>query len=731
MKQRFSILDLRTTVNELSSRLTGTFIQNFYSTQQRFMYIKFSNKDTLLIEPGFRLHLTQSPDSEISHFCKKLREKCRHARIHKIYQYGFDRIVIIDLQRVKILVEFFSAGNILILDENDMILDLLRPVEELGIIKNTKYVFNPIKAELTFELFKSTEDLSTVLPFEKEYIEILLKRLEEEFSDSLENLKQEKYRESIDLFFKDFDFGLNLLGWFGEVTFTKGKPNQIFPYKTVTKALDTSQLDKDNISDKKYKNDISNDIKNLSINNNNDIKPDDNDIKQDDNDIKPGDNDIKNNNDLKSSNNNINNNNLKIIIRNKEEIDDLISKNKGITAIHFQSFNEAAEFYFSDSQKKKKIKEDKGTRIRKAQERYIEELKTQADEFKDTTEVIEENKEMIQEILSIFKKVYSTKMEWSAFEAFWEEEKRRGNEVAKAIVSYDLENKKCIILLEEHYVELDLSVNLSKNIERLFLKRKKAIDKKEKTEEALENIVQRLAPKREIVPAQKREIYWFEKFHFFISTENELVIGGRNAQENEMIVKKYLESTDLYFHSEAHGASSIACKGRAENTIEEASYMALCMSKCWDDGVIKPVFYVDSDQVSKSAPSGEYLSKGSFMIRGKKNIKNPYRLEYGVGLIFKLEDSKSLIDFSKNPDSDSKIVHGMPMAAPWIAIKDFKYKVRICPGGEKKSQICQDIKKLFEKQSEGSGEEKLVKAIGIDEYMRVVPGKSKIAKIIK
>ena len=32
----------------------------------------------------------------------------------------------------------------------------------------------------------------------------------------------------------------------------------------------------------------------------------------------------------------------------------------------------------------------------------------------------------------------------------------------------------------------------------------------------------------------------FEKFYWFISSENYLVIGGRDQQQNELIVKKYL-----------------------------------------------------------------------------------------------------------------------------------------------------------------------------------------------
>ena len=43
-------------------------------------------------------------------------------------------------------------------------------------------------------------------------------------------------------------------------------------------------------------------------------------------------------------------------------------------------------------------------------------------------------------------------------------------------------------------------------------------------------------------------------------------------------------------------------------------------------------------QVSKTAPSGEYLTAGSFMIRGKKNFLLPSQLVLGFGFLFKLED---------------------------------------------------------------------------------------------
>lgn len=44
--------------------------------------------------------------------------------------------------------------------------------------------------------------------------------------------------------------------------------------------------------------------------------------------------------------------------------------------------------------------------------------------------------------------------------------------------------------------------------------------------------------------------------------------------------------------------------------------MAICHSAAWDAKVVTSAWWVNHDQVSKTAPSGEYLTTGSFMIRG-------------------------------------------------------------------------------------------------------------------
>ena len=42
------------------------------------------------------------------------------------------------------------------------------------------------------------------------------------------------------------------------------------------------------------------------------------------------------------------------------------------------------------------------------------------------------------------------------------------------------------------------------------------------------------------VVQQVRKPYWFERFNWFVSSENYLVLSGRDAQQNELLVKRYL-----------------------------------------------------------------------------------------------------------------------------------------------------------------------------------------------
>lgn len=169
---------------------------------------------------------------------------------------------------------------------------------------------------------------------------------------------------------------------------------------------------------------------------------------------------------------------------------------------------------------------------------------------------------------------------------------------------------------------------------------KKALKSAEKkTMESLKDI--------EIVKqiSKARKTLWFEKFIWFISSENYLVIAGRDAQQNELIVKKHLRQGDVYVHADIHGASSCVIKNQNPEepispvTLLEVGHAAVCYSAAWDAKVVTSAWWVHSNQVSKTAPSGEYLTTGSFMIRGKKNYLPPSHLIMGVGFLFRLDET--------------------------------------------------------------------------------------------
>uniref|UniRef100_A0A5K3F203 NFACT-C domain-containing protein n=1 Tax=Mesocestoides corti TaxID=53468 RepID=A0A5K3F203_MESCO len=181
---------------------------------------------------------------------------------------------------------------------------------------------------------------------------------------------------------------------------------------------------------------------------------------------------------------------------------------------------------------------------------------------------------------------------------------------------------------------------------------KVASKKAEKTRKEVRNVQK---------PTKTRKPFWFEKFHWFISSENYLVLAGRDAAQNENLVKRHFRQHDIYVHADVHGASSVIVKARRlqpseqpppgasgnedsalpqppMKTLIEAGHMAVALSNAWSAKVITNAWWVRYEQVSKTAPTGEYLPTGSFVIRGRKHMLPQCHLAYGIAILFKLGD---------------------------------------------------------------------------------------------
>ena len=65
----------------------------------------------------------------------------------------------------------------------------------------------------------------------------------------------------------------------------------------------------------------------------------------------------------------------------------------------------------------------------------------------------------------------------------------------------------------------------------------------------------------------------------------------------------------------------------------------MCLSSAWAAHAAAAAWWVPAHAVSKTAPSGEYLGTGSFMVRGKKAFLPPAKLELGLVLLFKVDEA--------------------------------------------------------------------------------------------
>ena len=130
---------------------------------------------------------------------------------------------------------------------------------------------------------------------------------------------------------------------------------------------------------------------------------------------------------------------------------------------------------------------------------------------------------------------------------------------------------------------------------------------------------------------------WYQKYHWWYTKNNFLVVGGKNATDNEKLVKTYLNENDLYFHSEDPGSGSFIMftENRVPefSDIDETAEGVLALSNQWNSSYSSgEIFYVKGTQVSKTPPSGEYISKGSFMIYGKKEFVKVTGCTLGYGI---------------------------------------------------------------------------------------------------
>lgn len=120
-------------------------------------------------------------------------------------------------------------------------------------------------------------------------------------------------------------------------------------------------------------------------------------------------------------------------------------------------------------------------------------------------------------------------------------------------------------------------------------------------------------PKPTFLRAMSKE--WYEKFRWMYSSDGFLIIGGKDASQNEILVKKHLEPTDIFAHADLPGGSVVVVKSGGkeipDRTKAEAAAFAVAFSRAWKAGIgVADGYWVRPDQVTKAPPQGSTLARG-------------------------------------------------------------------------------------------------------------------------
>ena len=422
---------------------------------------------------------------------------------------------------------------------------------------------------------------------------------------------------------------------------------------------------------------------------------------------------------------------------------------KGYASVGFESFNGAIDEYFyrletEEDDEPRDTGSDrpdfeseiaKYERIIEQQEGAIDKFEQQAEREQQRAESLYGNYDLIDEICSTVRTARKEGVPWAEIEETFAAGAEREIPAAEVVDGIDEAEGTVLIDLGDGEIELDPSVGVEKNANRLYTEAKRIRDKKEgaqaaieDTREDLEDVKRRREEweaddddedggeetereyiKMSSVPVRRDE-KWYERFRWFRTSDGFLVLGGRNADQNEELVKKYLDPSDRFFHAQAHGAPVTILKATEpdepardvdipDQSKREAAQFAVSYSSVWKDGKFAgDVYEVDADQVSKTPESGEYIEKGSFVIRGDREYYRDVAAGVAVGI---------------KCEPDTRVIGGPPSAIEPVA----ETSVRLEPGEYAQNDIAKRLYRVFrERFTDTSFVRKVASADRIQEF---------------
>ncbi|KKY33199.1 hypothetical protein UCDDA912_g06798 [Diaporthe ampelina] len=681
MKQRFSSLDVKAITNELSQALVGLRLANIYDISSKKFLLKFAisgKKEQLIVDSGFRLHttdFTRPTAAAPSAFTSRLRKFLKTRRCTSLSQIGTDRIIELQFSdgAYRLFLEFFASGNVILTDADLKILAILRTVHE-------GEGQEPQRVGLVYSL-ENRQNYGGVPPLTKERVREALQKSVAKV-EAVDASKKKPKRKAGDELRRGLattieelppivvDHAFEATG-FEPTT----KPADVLESETLFDALFKSLEEARRIVD-----DItgSTNCKGYIIAKTREPKAAES--AQPQADKPPG----------------LLYEDFQPFVPKKFEKDD------AYTILTFENYNKTVDEFFSsiEGQKLESRLNDKEAAakrkleaVREIQEQKVEGLKQAQMLNMRKAGALEANVDRVQEAMDAVNGLIAQGMDWVTVGKLIEREQKRRNPVAQIInLPLNLEHNSMTLLLAEEddeedfdedsehtseddsddegdrrkkvdnklSIEINLGLSPYANAREYYDQRKTAAEKEQKTvghsamalksaeKKIAEDLKKGLKQEKPILHHLRRQS-WFEKFIWFVSSDGYLVLGGRDAMQNEMLYKKHLRKGDVYVHADMHGAASVIVKNNPKtpdapippSTLSQAGSLSVCSSNAWDSKAGMGAWWVNAEQVSKSAPAGEYLPSGSFMVRGNKNYLPPQPLILGFGFLFRIsEESK-------------------------------------------------------------------------------------------
>ena len=684
MREQASSFDVARIVRELS-KMIGARARKAYQPHYEQVVIRLNPKGSpssdLVIVSGRRLYLSQRDrpmPSQPSQFAMVLRKHLNNSRLIEVAQLGFDRIISLTFEhgsgKLKLIIELFRDGNVLLLDNEDIIIQPLTHANYASrtLKRGVKYVSPPPAID------------------PREIDRVKLDQLLDGSNDDL---------------IRTLAARGNLGRIYGSAICASAELDE----KLNAKELDDSQREKLDSSIKMLLNELAeNQSSRMWFSNNETLKLWNNSVNTSDKDSAAGGITEIAPIDLRYLDHDL-----------SIEIPSLCHGYDSVFGPH-----DASAFIRREEEKLVSIGQDEGEKKAKLERRAdqqknaIGRFLSQAAISQELGKAMQENWTHLEHIMKEFNEQIS--------KLTWQEVAEKSREVPW-IDRLNPEKGTFVAFLPDEEgdpgssVTLHANKSVHQNAQRYFQEARTLKDKSKGAEKALkdtENSKLRQEKKKakdvaagRVKGLQRSKKFWFEKYRWAILEGGHIFVGGRDARGNDTIVRKHLNSNDIYVHADLHGAPSCSLKlkdgfspltgitnlpegvislqitqnlgGNVEDArdldekiLAQAAQMAVCWSRAWGSGgAAATAFHVRPSQVSKQTESGESLGRGSFVVRGKRTWHRDLPLELGMGI---------------------GVINGVPL--PICGTIEtisgmFEKWIKITPGREKKESIANKIAK--------------------------------------